>query len=78
MDSSCPSCNSKKSTEINLKCFCGHSFNHFNDIGRCPACNYTHEFTECYECEKISLHLDWYNHISLDQLKSELQNGLFA
>jgi hypothetical protein len=73
----CPNCKNLLTKNQKWKCFCGHSFNHFNNIGKCPKCNYIHEFTECLEpsCQKISPHLDWYVglELNLDNIKHELK-----
>ena len=62
MPACCPDCKTAPNKLQLWKCFCGESFDHFENIAKCPGCGYSHEFTECLEndCKAISLHLDWY------------------
>jgi hypothetical protein len=76
MKNACPSCQTTPSSQSTWSCFCGHSFNHFQNTALCPNCNYQHEFTDCQNknCMKISLHTDWYYEIeiNINVLKLEL------
>lgn len=76
MTAFCPECKTSPNNQQMWKCFCGVSFDHFNNIGKCPSCGYNHEFTECLNlnCKTISLHLDWYPKVneSLINLKFSL------
>lgn len=62
MQACCPKCKTEPMPYEKWDCFCGNSFNHFENNAKCPSCGYTHEFTECnnYSCKSIALHLDWY------------------
>jgi hypothetical protein len=59
----CPKCNWKPKKRTRWNCLCGFEFDPFENISKCPSCNYSHEFTECLnlECGKISPHLNWYS-----------------
>lgn len=74
----CPECNSSPDASQIWKCFCGESFNHFKNIGKCPSCGYNHEFTECLQqdCKTISLHLDWYPTVKANINDISLNLGL--
>ncbi len=68
MPTCCPDCKMAPKKLQWWKCFCGENFNHFENIGKCPYCAYSHEFTECLErdCKAISLHLDWYPSVQVN------------
>ncbi len=68
MPSRCPGCKTVPNEFQLWKCFCGESFNHFENIGKCSFCGYSHEFTECLErgCKTISLRLDWYPSVQVN------------
>ncbi len=72
----CPDCKTPPHSHHEWLCFCGHSFNHFINIGKCSHCGYIHEFTECQhsDCKSISLHLNWYPPVTenFKNLKSDL------
>ena len=62
MSAVCPDCKTPPNSHQKWLCFCGESFNHFVNIGKCSHCGYIHEFTECQQldCKSITLHLNWY------------------
>ncbi len=76
----CPKCSWQPDGGKYWHCHCGHTWNVFETIGRCPACHFQHENTQCVPhaggCDKHSPHLDWYE--GLDKIIEELIEEVFA
>ncbi len=39
---------------------CFHVWNTFDTRGKCPACQYQWQDTQCLACSRMSPHEDWY------------------
>ncbi|RYU96715.1 hypothetical protein [Emticicia agri] len=76
----CPKCSWEPDGGKYWQCHCGHIWNTFETIGRCPSCHYQHEYTQCVPhaggCDKKSPHLDWYE--GLDKIVEEFIEEVFA
>ncbi|WP_211213902.1 hypothetical protein [Lewinella cohaerens] len=64
---SCPSCGWHPDGKEHWKCHCGHTWDVFSTGGRCPACLYHWEKTQCAPkaggCNSVSPHMDWYGNL---------------
>ena len=56
----CPKCLYQPPVGLCWNCKCGHSWNTFSTSGRCPACHFQWEVTQCPGCGEISEHRAWY------------------
>ncbi len=61
----CPHCQwTPESTPLWNCLQCGKDLDHFESVGRCSNCGYTHENTYCPSefggCGNSSPHIDWY------------------
>jgi hypothetical protein len=72
----CPKCEWEPLSSDRWQCTCGHVWNTFDTVGRCPACHMQWEETQCLNgsggCAKWSPHLDWYRGLD-DLLRRELE-----
>lgn len=59
----CPKCEWEPQASDRWQCSCGHLWNTFDTIGRCPSCSKVWEDTQCLSCKKWSPHLDWYHNL---------------
>jgi hypothetical protein len=86
MEIACPKCSWKPDGKPYWECDCGHVWDTFSTLGRCPACKKVWDETQCPKswpvlnwlvagpsgCGCWSKHLDWYR-ISGNQIE-ELEN----
>jgi hypothetical protein len=56
----CPQCLFQPPIGLHWTCKCGHSWNTFLTSGRCPACHFQWEVTQCPGCGEMSEHRAWY------------------
>ena len=56
----CPKCRFRPPVGLHWTCNCGHSWNTFWTWGRCPACHFQWEVTQCPGCGETSEHRAWY------------------
>ncbi len=56
----CPKCLFRPPVGLRWTCNCGHSWNTFWTSGRCPACHFQWEVTQCPGCRETSEHRAWY------------------
>jgi hypothetical protein len=56
----CPKCLFLPRVGLRWTCNCGHSWNTFWTSGRCPACHFQWEVTQCPGCGETSEHRAWY------------------
>jgi hypothetical protein len=56
----CPQCSFEPREGMRWSCKCGHAWNTFWTSGRCPACHFEWEVTQCPRCGGLSKHGDWY------------------
>ena len=61
----CPQCGWLPDGEAYWTCrSCSYDWDVFSTGGRCPRCDFEHQFTECIGwaggCDEMSPHLDWY------------------
>jgi hypothetical protein len=56
----CPKCLFEPPDGLRWTCNCGHSWNTFWTSGRCPACRFQWEVTQCPGCGETSEHRAWY------------------
>ncbi len=56
----CPGCQWRPKTGDVWACRCGNVWNTFSSRGRCPACSYPWQITQCLLCRKMFPHKDWY------------------
>jgi DNA-directed RNA polymerase subunit RPC12/RpoP len=70
----CPKCSWRPDGQPYWQCYCGHVWNTFETQGRCPACGFRHQDTQCVPeaggCDEMSPHIDWYE--GLDHVLDEL------
>jgi hypothetical protein len=75
----CPTCGWQPDGKAHWKCECGHQWNSFDTVGRCPCCKKNWEFTQCVEdaggCNDFARHEDWYPELNgiVKELAQELQ-----
>lgn len=72
----CPKCSYKPKSQDRWLCTCGHVWNTFDTAGKCPACDYQWQHTQCpsLSCNKWSPHKDWYV-IDIDDEVKESTNS---
>lgn len=66
MQIACPKCKWEPDAGSRWVCGpggCGHSWNTFETMGRCPACHKQWKETSCHACLQWSPHLDWYHDV---------------
>ncbi len=74
----CPKCKWEPDGGEYWQCDCGHVWDTFKTIARCPACHKQHQYTACVPhaggCEAHSPHLDWYEGLDkiIEDLKEEV------
>jgi hypothetical protein len=56
----CPKCAWQPRPEDRWQCTCLHAWNTFDTRGRCPSCGFQWIETQCFRCQQMSLHEDWY------------------
>jgi hypothetical protein len=56
----CPKCLFQPPADLRWNCKCGHFWNTFWTSGRCPACRFQWEVTQCPHCGEMSKHQAWY------------------
>jgi hypothetical protein len=56
----CPKCLFQPPEDLRWNCKCGHFWNTFWTSGRCPACRFQWEVTQCPHCGEMSKHQAWY------------------
>jgi hypothetical protein len=56
----CPKCLFRPPTDLRWGCKCGNVWNTFGTSGRCPACQFQWEDTQCPRCGEMSPHRAWY------------------
>jgi hypothetical protein len=56
----CPKCLFQPPVDLRWNCNCGHIWNTFWTSGRCPACYFQWEVTQCPGCGEMSEHPAWY------------------
>lgn len=56
----CPKCLFQPPIGLRWTCKCGHAWNTFSTSGRCPACHFQWEVTQCLACGESSEHRAWY------------------
>jgi hypothetical protein len=56
----CPKCMFRPPIDLRWNCKCGHDWNTFWTSGRCPACHFQWETTQCPNCGEMSEHRGWY------------------
>ena len=56
----CPRCGWIPRERLKWKCTCGYHWNTFDTRGRCPGCAKQWTETQCYGCQAMSPHLEWY------------------
>ena len=66
----CPKCSWEPEASSRWSCTCGHSWNTFDTIGRCPSCSKQWHDTQCLSCAQWSPHLEWYH--NLDEITSKM------
>ncbi|HMO41325.1 MAG TPA: hypothetical protein PKC76_00315 [Saprospiraceae bacterium] len=65
----CPKCSWEPDGGAYWACSaCGHVWNTFDTMARCPQCQHQHERTACIPwrggCTAYEPHLDWYKNLS--------------
>ncbi len=56
----CPKCLFRPPVDLRWGCKCSHHWNTFWTSGRCPACHFQWEETQCPRCGEMSQHWAWY------------------
>ena len=74
----CPKCSWEPDGGAYWACSeCGHIWNTFETLARCPECGHQHERTACISwrggCNAYEPHLDWYKHLD-DILEEEIKS----
>lgn len=60
----CPKCEWQPDARDKWLCGangCGHVWNTFETMGRCPNCGKIWQSTQCFSCVRWSKHMDWYH-----------------
>lgn len=79
LEIACPKCDWEPDGGAYWMCECGHTWNTFETVGKCPQCSKVHKVTRCPTvpggCGKISPHVDWYKNLD-DIMREEIERIL--